>query len=87
MSTFEELNKKTFFELVKKIYEFPDQKVECKHFISLSSHFSASKQNEIVLTVIDKGIDPRTNKDCKRAKNIIIEILVEIYKKNSHAKM
>ena len=87
MSTFEELSKKTFFSLVDEILSIQDQRVDCMHFISISSHFSAIKQKEIVEAIIEKGESPGSNFCCKRAKKIVIEILIGIYKKNSDAKM
>ena len=80
--TFEELNKKPFFELVKEVFKFDNQKVDCNHFIVFNSHFTATKQKEIVDAIIEKGIDPRTNKDCQRAKGIVIEILKQLYINN-----
>ena len=80
--TFEELNKKSFFDLVNMVYEFPNQKVDCNHFIAFNSHFTATKQKEIVEAIIEKKIDPRTNKDCQRAKGIIIEVLKQLHLTN-----
>jgi hypothetical protein len=77
---FEELNKKSFFDLVKMVYEFPNQSAECQHFICKNTHFTATKQKEIVEAIIEKGIDPRKSKDCILAKKIIIEILIELNK-------
>ena len=82
MSTFEELNKKPFFELCDLVLTFDNQKVDCAHFISLNTHFTATKQKEIVEAIIAKGINPRTNKDCQRAKEIIIEILKQLHLTN-----
>lgn len=80
--TFDELNKKSFFDLVKMVYEFPNQSVECQHFICKNTHFTALKQKEIVEAIISKGINPRTNKDCQRAKEIIIEVLKQLHLTN-----
>ncbi len=82
LMTFEELNKKTFLELCDLVLKFDNQKVDCGHFISMNSHFSVMKQKEIVQAIIDKKIDPRTNKDCQRAKSIVIEILKQLYINN-----
>lgn len=82
MSTFEKLNKKPFSELCDLVLAFDNQKVDCGHFISQNSYFSVMKQKEIVQAIIDKKIDPRTNKDCQRAKSIVIEILKQLYINN-----
>lgn len=80
--TFEELNKKPFFELCDMVLKFDNQKVDCGNFISQNSHFSVTKQKEIVQAIIEKKMDPRTNKDCQRAKIIVIEILKQLYINN-----
>lgn len=80
MLTFEELNKKPFFELVQEVLNFPNQAVECNYFICQNIHFTAQKQKENVEAILAKGIDPRKSKDCILAKKIIIEILIELNK-------
>lgn len=82
MLTFDELNKKPFSELCDLVLQFDNQKVDCGHFISQNSHFSIMKQKEIVQAIIENKIDPRTNKDCQRAKSIVIEILKQLHINN-----
>lgn len=82
MQTFEELNKKPFFDLIQEVLNFPNQAVDCKHFSCGNTHFTATKQKEIVQAIIEKKIDPRTNKDCQRAKSIVIDILKQLHIKN-----
>jgi hypothetical protein len=82
MATFEELNKKSFFDLIQDVLNFPNQSVECTFFRCLNTHFTATKQKEIVEAIIEKKIDPRKNKDCQRAKGIIIEILKQLHLTN-----
>lgn len=79
---FDELNKKPFFELCDLVLNFTNQKVECQHFICANTNFTATKQKEIVEAIIAKGINPRNNKDCQRAKEIIIEVLKQLHLTN-----
>jgi len=80
MFEFEQLNKLTFFELVADIFTVENQYVETKYFICKNTHFTATKQKEIVEAIIAKGIDPRKSKECIKAKQRIIEILIELNK-------
>jgi hypothetical protein len=80
--TFEELNKKPFFELCDLALTFPNVMTHCAHFSCLRPHFAVNKQREIVQAIIDEKIDPRNNYDCKRAKQIVIEILMQLHLNN-----
>lgn len=80
MFEFEQLNKLTFFELVADIFTTESQHIETKHFVCRCTHFTAQKQKEIVEAIIAKGFDPRKSKECIRAKQRIIEILIEMNK-------